>query len=174
MQPPSNIVLVGFMGTGKTSAGAPLARRLDFTFVDMDRVIETREQRSIKRIFEEDGEPAFRMLERSLVTEVCRGTRQVVATGGGVVLNPDNLRDFMRVAMVVCLWARPEIILQRLTADTTRPLLAKPSDKLESVRSLLEKRRVYYESIPRRLDTSDLTTDDVVRQIESWYRTFQT
>ena len=173
MQPPPNIVLTGFMGTGKTSVGAPLARLLDFTFVDMDRLIETREQRSVRRIFDEAGEPAFRMLERRLVVELSHNTRQVIATGGGVVLNPDNLQDFMRVAMVVCLWSRPEVIVQRLTTDSTRPRLDRPADKLESIRSLLEARRACYESVPRRIDTSDLTTNHVVRQIESWYRTFQ-
>ncbi len=109
-----NIVLVGFMGTGKTSVGLSLAERLDLTFLDMDDIIVEREGRSIPEIFDKDGEEYFRALERAIVRELAGKDGLVVATGGGVVLNRDNVDDFERTGLLVCLSASPEVILARV------------------------------------------------------------
>ncbi len=147
-----NIVLVGFMGTGKTSAGKILAEQLGMTFLDMDEEIVRREGRSIPEIFGSDGEAYFREVERSLVRELAEGSGRVIATGGGVVLNPANIDDFSRTGSVVCLWASPEWILKRVGGDTNRPLL-QVDDKLGKIRSMLEARKSLYEAIPERIDT---------------------
>lgn len=159
-----NIVLVGFMGTGKTSAGKSLAKQLKMTFTDMDDIIQKREGKPIPLIFAEDGEPYFRSLERNIVRELSAESGLVIATGGGIVLNQDNINDFSRTGLVVCLSADPGTILERVASDTTRPLLA-GNDKLNKILTILEARRHLYNAIPHRVDTTRLTVDEVVNQI---------
>ena len=168
MSPDRNIVLMGFMGTGKTRVGKELAARLAMSFVDMDDIIVEKEGKSIPRIFAEDGEPHFRAVERTVVKELASQTGLVVATGGGVVLNPDNLRDFSHQGLVVCLAATPAEILERVKHDANRPLLAQ-GDKMQKIRGLLDTRRELYASIPHQVDTNDKTPDDVVTEILAMY-----
>jgi shikimate kinase len=163
-----NIVLVGFMGTGKTAVGKALAARLGLTFVDMDAVIEQRAGKPITRLFAEDGEPAFRAMERQLVQELAGQHGLVIAAGGGIVLNPDNIRDFSGSGLVVCLQAAPETILRRVASETHRPLLPQ-RDKLERIRALLKARRPLYEAIPCRMDTTGFGVDEVADRIAALY-----
>jgi shikimate kinase len=169
MQGKRNIVLVGFMGTGKTSVGRRLADALGLEFLDMDHVIEQREGKPISRIFAEDGEPYFRVLERSLARELSARGGRVVATGGGIVLNPDNIRDFSPSGLVVCLLASPEAILARVEKETHRPLLA-CGDKLQKIRALLDSRLALYEAIPVRIDTDGLSAEQVANRVLALYR----
>jgi len=170
MKAESNIILVGFMGTGKTSAGKQLAEELNMTFLDMDDIIEEREGRFIPRIFAENGEAYFRSLERELVRELSMKTGLVIGAGGGIVLNPDNVADYDRTGLVVCLSATPEVILERVGKDTNRPLLV-GTDKMKTIRDLLGSRQKLYEAIPRRVDTTRLTLEQVVEKILRLYRT---
>ena len=159
-----NIILTGFMGTGKSTVGRLLAERLQRSFLDMDEIIEQRAGRKISAIFAEDGEPAFRKMERTLVQELAAQKNLVVATGGGVVLNPDNLRDFSATGLVVCLMAPPETILRRVASETHRPLL-EDGEKAARITQLLESRRALYEAIPHRVLTTDLTPRQVAERI---------
>ena len=118
-----NVILVGFMGTGKSATGLVLASRMKYRLVDMDAVIERRAGKKISKIFAEDGEAEFRQYERVLVQELAGRRGLVVAAGGGVVLNPDNLRDFSRTGVVVCLKASKDAILRRVRGHSHRPLL---------------------------------------------------
>ncbi len=147
-----NIVLVGFMGTGKTTVGRLLSETTGMPLVDMDTLIEARAGKTINEIFAEDGEPHFRWLERQLVQELAAGENQIISTGGGIVLNPDNIADFEKNGLVVCLLADAETVLDRVQHDSTRPLLA--GDKRTRILELLESRKPLYESIPHRIDTS--------------------
>ncbi len=147
-----NIVLVGFMGTGKSSAGRLLAEQLEMTFIDMDDEIVRREGVSIPEIFRDRGEPAFRAIERALVVELAAGTNHVISTGGGVVLNPDNMHDFCRTGRVFNLRAKPETVLKRVEHDTNRPLL-QGGDRLAKITELLGKRQALYDAIPYQIDT---------------------
>jgi shikimate kinase len=158
-----NIVLVGFMGAGKTTVGKRLAAKLGRTFVDMDQRIEEREGRSIAQIFAGDGEAYFRAAERDMVKALASQTGLVIAAGGGVVLDPDNLADFNRSGWVVCLAARPEVILRRVADEEQRPLLA--GQKEARIREILEARRKLYEAIRNRIDTSEMGIDEVVEQV---------
>jgi len=164
-----NVVLLGFMGTGKTTVGRALARRLKAKFVDMDAVLESRAGKPISRIFAEDGEPAFRAMERALVRELSRSRGLVIAAGGGVVLNPLNVRDFRRSGLVVCLSASPEIIYKRTHRQRHRPLL-ESGDKLRRIVRLLALRRPFYDAIPHQIDTSTLSPTAVVRRILALYQ----
>ncbi len=159
-----NIILTGFMGTGKSTVGRLLAQRLQRPFLDMDKLIEERAGRPISAIFADEGENGFRDLERRLVEELSGRSGLVIATGGGVVLNPDNVRDFARTGLLVCLDASPQRILERVAHETHRPLLAGPCRE-KRVKELLQARRKAYESVAFHVDTNELTPVEVSERI---------
>ena len=152
------------MGTGKTTVGKLLAQQLHKRFIDMDSIVEGRAGKSIGQIFEEDGEPRFREMERVLVQELAAASNQVIAAGGGIVLNPANISDFSRSGRVICLLASENEILRRISASTVRPLLEK-EDKLQSIKKIMEQRRPLYESVSDRVNTSGLTPQEVAEVI---------
>jgi shikimate kinase len=159
MNPLLNLVLVGFMGTGKTEVGRILAGRLSRPFVEMDAEIERKAGRTISDLFATEGESAFRRMEREWVREQAGKTGRVIATGGGVVLDPANLVELGRGGVVVCLMASKETLLERLRGDRSRPLLE--GDRFTRLTDLLEARRALYEAIPLRVDTTGLSPDAV-------------
>jgi len=163
-----NLVLTGFMATGKSTVGRLLAGRLGLRFLDLDTHIEARAGKPIARIFDEDGEPAFRELERQAVVELSVPSGLAIATGGGIVLNPDNLRDLALGGLVVCLSATLDTILRRTAGDTTRPLLQHP-DRRARVQHLLQQRAALYAAIPNQIATDDLTPEAVVERIAALY-----
>lgn len=141
--PHRNVALIGFMGVGKTTVGAILAQILGFDFLDTDKVIEQRQGRRISDIFATEGEPFFRQLESSLCAELESAQGTVIATGGGLPVNPDNLASLRRHALVVCLWASPEVIHARVRSQHHRPLL-QTEDPLARIRELLALRTPAY------------------------------
>jgi len=147
MNPPPrqirNVALIGFMGCGKSTVGQALARRLDFGFVDTDRLIEAQAGRSIPEIFAQEGEAAFRARERAVVESLATRERLVIATGGGVGAQPDLLESLKGHALVVWLWASPETLWERCRQQTHRPLLQVP-DPLARIRELLAAREPVY------------------------------
>ncbi len=138
-----NLALIGFMGTGKTSVGRLVAEQLHFDYLDTDELIVSRTGRSIAEIFKTDGEPAFRALEQKVVGELASRTKTVIATGGGLPANPANLASLKTHALVVCLWASPEKIWERVKNQTHRPLLHDP-DPQKKIRELLAAREPFY------------------------------
>src|SRR6267142_4453615 len=134
-----NLALIGFMGTGKSSVGRLVADALHFTFLDTDRVIEARAGKMIGKICEQDGEGAFREWERRIVEELTRRAKTVISAGGGLPANPANLASLKTHALVVCLWASPEKIFERVHDHSHRPLLNEP-EPLEKIRRLLVER----------------------------------
>jgi len=163
-KPVKNIVLFGFMGTGKSAVAGLLGERLHYPVVEMDDLIEEREGMLISRIFTEKGEAYFRQRERELVKDLSREGGKIIATGGGVVLNPDNIRDFEKTGIVLCLTARPEVILSRVENETHRPLL-EVENRLEKIKKLLAARRPFYDRIKDRIDTSDLSIEEMGERI---------
>lgn len=160
----SNIALIGFMGTGKSSVGRLVADTLHFTFLDTDDVIEARARMPITEIFAQQGEPAFRQLECRLVEELTRRDRTVISTGGGLPVNPANLASLKTHALVVCLWASPERILERVGHHTHRPLLNTP-DPLGKIRSLLATREPFYRQADVLVNTEMRSVKDVAQQV---------
>jgi shikimate kinase len=163
-----NIVLFGFMGTGKTAIARCLGDRLNCSVVEMDDLIEAREEMSISRIFTEKGERYFRQCERELVKDLSRDGGKIIATGGGVILNPKNIEDFKKTGIVLCLTARPDVILSRVEKETHRPLL-EGKNRLEKIKKLLSERGPLYDRIEARIDTSDLSIEEVVERIIDVY-----
>jgi len=159
-----NIILVGFMGTGKTAVGKALARRLKMKFVDMDDLIEGREGMKIPDIFASKGEPYFRSVEKEVAREVSAQSGLVIAAGGGAVIDGENVKNLKSSGVMVCLTATADKILGRTRAHTHRPLL-NVSDPKEKISELLAKRAEYYARADYRIDTSELSIDEVVRKI---------
>jgi shikimate kinase len=138
-----NLALVGFMGTGKSSVGQLVAAQLRFRFVDTDELVEARAGRTISAIFKENGEPRFREYERAVVDELKGAHRTVIATGGGLIANEESLDSLKTHALVICLWASPEAIWERVRHQTHRPLLQSPGP-LARMRELLAEREPFY------------------------------
>ena len=125
-----NIILTGFMGTGKTAVGKRLAKRLGWRFVDIDQLIEAQAKMPVARIFAERGEAVFRRLEQRCIGRVVHSDQQVVATGGGAFVDPKNRAWLRASGVVVCLTATPRVILTRVGKRLdARPLLGNPSTR---------------------------------------------
>lgn len=141
-----NIVLIGFMGSGKTSVGMKLARALSFRFLDSDALIEEAQGETVSRIFETQGEEAFRRLETELLeTLLKREERFVLATGGGMPVRVENVPLLKQLGTVLFLKTGSEEIIKRLQGDKTRPLLAEGGLK-ERVETLYAARLPFYEA----------------------------
>lgn len=159
-----NIYLVGFMGTGKTVAGKELARRLKWQFMDLDDLIELTEKRSIHDIFSQQGEAHFRRLEKRALSQVSRENKFVVACGGGIVIDQENVKIMKETGLVICLSAAPDVILKRTGGYSHRPLLNVP-DPEKQIELLLKLRASYYARADKTIDTSRLSLKQVVERI---------
>jgi shikimate kinase len=137
------IVLVGMPGSGKSTVGRQLARRLAFSFVDSDHVIEQRAGCSIPDYFAREGEAAFRDLEEAVIADLTQRPSGVIATGGGAVLRPVNRERLRAAGQVIYLRSTPEEIFRRLRHDTNRPLL-QVADPLGRLRKMYEERDPIY------------------------------
>jgi shikimate kinase len=159
-----NLALVGFMGTGKSSVGRLAAGTLHFTFIDTDELIENEVGQSVPEIFAKQGEAAFRKYERGVVQALASRRETVIATGGGLVADPSNLASLKTHALVVCLWAAPETIWERVRAQSHRPLLQGP-DPQARIRELLEQRESAYRQADVLINTDFRTPRETVQQV---------
>lgn len=162
----TNIALIGFMGTGKTVVGQALAKKLNRRFVETDALIEQQSGKSIPDIFQQDGEITFRELEIAVTKEVAAGKDQVIACGGGLVLNQINIDRLKKDGVMVYLTAPPQTIHKRTLADQNKRPLLKTPDKETRIRQLLQFRRPFYErAADIAINTSRLDVDSVAEQI---------
>ncbi|HOX25773.1 MAG TPA: 3-dehydroquinate synthase [Candidatus Krumholzibacteria bacterium] len=160
-----NLVVVGFMGTGKTAVGRELAALLERPFIDLDDVIAERAGRSISGIFAAEGEAGFRDRERAAVAGFAEPCGCVLATGGGVLLDPRN-RDLLAAGGdLVLLRAAPAVLAERLAADRDRPLLRGATDLRARIEDLLAARERAYTGCPYTLDTSELAPNEAAVRI---------
>ena len=159
-----NLALIGFMGTGKTSVGRLVAEQLDFEFLDTDEQIQGRTGRTIADIFNRDGEPAFREMERLVVESLSRRNCIVISTGGGLPTNPENLVQLKSHALVVCLWSAPEKIWERVHHQSHRPLLHDP-DPQKKIRELLAIREPFYKQADVLIHTDIRGLREVAQQV---------
>ncbi len=164
-----NIVFFGFMGAGKTVTAKIVANLLRMDYVSTDEEIVKREKRTIKRIFEEDKEEYFRKVEKEVVKDVSGMDSVVVDTGGGVILDDENISNLKKNGLLILLEATPEVILERVKNDSNRPLL-EVNDKLGKIKEILNIRSSYYKKIPIKIDTSDIGTSDVAEKVLCIYQ----
>jgi len=173
---PSIIFLTGFMGSGKSTIGPILANTIGYSFVDLDLLIEQKEDRKIGDIFKQDGEPKFRELERRILRETVRTPRTVISLGGGTITDQTTLDLVKATGVLIYLKANPEYIYKRLRTKSDRPMLRTPEGDLmdaeqlqQRIDDLLTKRRDYYEQAQIIIHTDDKkignTIDELVRSL---------
>jgi shikimate kinase len=150
------------MGTGKTTVGQLVAARLDLAFVDTDVEIEKRAGRSIADIFAQEGEPAFRRREAEVCRAVARASGQVIATGGGALLDEDIYRAFDASSQIICLTCDLDTIIERVGHDPTRPLFAGERDRLAR---LLAERAPAYNRVPHQIDTTGRSPEQIAEEV---------
>ena len=163
-----NLILIGFMGSGKTSVGVKLSYRLKMSVEDTDKLIERREDRRISEIFAQNGEEYFRQKETELLRELVEKQQgpRIYSVGGGTPVKPENRELLKQLGTVVWLRIQPETVYQRLKDDTTRPLL-QCEDPLERIRELIESREEAYTSCSDVIvDVDGLEMEDILRIIE--------
>lgn len=167
----NNIILIGFMGSGKTSVGIKLSYQLKRTMIDTDKWIEQKQKRTVSEIFAESGEEAFRMMETECLKELVRiADKQIISVGGGLPLRSENHMLLKKLGTVFYLKASPETIYERLKLDTTRPLL-QVADPQERIYTLLEQRAPIYESCADViLEVSNRSFDEILEQINKVLR----
>ena len=173
----ANIILVGFSGVGKTMVGREVARLLGWESHDLDSEIEASAGKSISQIFSEQGEEAFRLLEKQAIREACSGRDRIISTGGGAMADPDNRELMLGRGYVVCLEADAQTILNRLSADDAHPAEVRPmlsgDDPLERIRVLKASRQPYYLMAHGRLSTDNLSVAEVAREVVGLWRDSQ-
>ena len=159
-----NIALTGFMAVGKSVVGRRLAQKLKWRFVDLDRAIEEAEGMKVQEIFERKGEAHFRRLEKQKLKQVLRQERQVIAAGGGAVVDKENLRLLKEKTLLICLTAAPQTLLQRSGSGKRRPLL-EGGDRKRRIEELLGRREKSYAQAHVSINTDRLSVKDVVERI---------
>jgi shikimate kinase len=160
----NNIILAGFMGTGKTTVGRTIAKKLNRRFIDSDQYISGITRKTIPQIFSDHGEAHFRQLEAKTALELAKLANVVIATGGGMFLNWDNYEALAHSGIIFCLYASPNTIKARLGEDTDRPLAPNWS-------TLYEQRQPIYARIPHQIDTSEQSPEQIAEKvIQLWQK----
>ncbi len=159
-----NIVLTGFMGTGKSSVGVELAKELGFRYCDLDSLISDEAGMTINRIFEQYGETHFRDMESSAIERISSQENLVISSGGGAVIRGKNRELLRSSGVMVNLQASAEEIYSRVHGDSSRPLL-KNNMSLEKIGMMLREREPFYAEADLRIDTTGKKVEDVVREI---------
>ena len=160
-----NIILIGFMGTGKSTIGRNLSQTLSYPVIDTDQLIEKQQGRSIPKIFEEEGEEAFRDIETALLKSLQSQSGHIISTGGGIIVREENRQLLRKMGYVVWLVASPEEIYKRTSRNSNRPLLNN-EDPAGTIRKLLEARiPLYKECAHLAIETNQLNFDEITTGI---------
>ncbi|OGS20414.1 MAG: hypothetical protein A2252_10270 [Elusimicrobia bacterium RIFOXYA2_FULL_39_19] len=164
-----NIVITGFMGTGKTTISQKLSKKLGWDYVDTDKIIEKNTNMNITDIFSKFGETHFRNLETEAAKISMEKDKQVIATGGGIVLKDENMDIFKTNAVIINLSAKAETIYKRIRGSKTRPLLNKP-EPLKEINRLLKARSRFYKECNYRVITDGLNVNQIVNKIYDYLK----
>ncbi len=166
-----NIALIGFMGSGKSTVGKILSKSLDMKFVDIDKLISSYEKKSINDIFAENGEIYFRNLELKTILEKSIDNNVVISTGGGVVIDNENIKNLQKTSFIVYLNCDIETLYHRLKNSKTRPILNGVDDKYFKIKELLEKREFLYRCSADFIVDIDINSNilDTVEKIKNAY-----
>lgn len=163
-----NIVLIGFMGTGKTTVGKRVSRQLAWKFVDIDQEVEKITGLTIREIFQRFGETRFRSEETAAVKRLAKLDNLVISTGGGVVLNPENMNFLAQTGIVIALGADSDTIYNRVSRKNTRPLLMQENPR-QAIKDLLKEREHLYRQARYNIDTSNLSLEQVTQKVIEIY-----
>jgi len=164
-----NIALIGFMGTGKSSVGRLVAEQLHFDYLDTDEMIQSATGKTIAEIFSANGEPAFRVMEEKVVEELAAKRHTVISAGGGLPIAAKNMASLKSHALVVCLWASPAKIWERVKSQSHRPLLHN-ADPQKKIRELLAAREPFYKQADVLLNTEVRSLREVAQQVIHQFR----
>ncbi|MDD3413980.1 MAG: shikimate kinase [Lachnospiraceae bacterium] len=163
----NNIILIGFMGTGKTSVGETLSNSLKMAFADTDQLIEKKEKKTISKIFEVSGEDEFRKMETELLKEMVINTKNtVISVGGGLPIREENRRLLKELGIVVFLKTDAQTIIERLKDDNTRPLLQSGNVFEKVNRMLMERNPIYKDACSFSVETSQKNVIEITEEIE--------
>jgi len=157
------------MGTGKTVVGERLTEMLQMEVIDTDDIIEADSGMVISQIVAEMGGEHFRGLESKAVEKACKLNHHIISTGGGVMVREANIRNLRSTGVLFCLDATPEVIWQRVSHETHRPML-QVEDPLSIIREMLETRKPFYDKADYKIDTSQLTIEQVAEKIVELFR----
>lgn len=163
-----NVVLIGFMGTGKTTVGKGVSKKLEMEFVDIDQEVEKITGLTVREIFQRYGETRFRSEETAAVKRLAKLDNLVISTGGGVVLKQENIDFLNEKGIVISLWADPDTIYNRVSRKKTRPLLMQENPR-KAIEDLLKQREHLYKQARFNIDTSHLTLEQVIEQVIEIY-----
>ncbi|OGH97570.1 MAG: hypothetical protein A2104_03065 [Candidatus Melainabacteria bacterium GWF2_32_7] len=167
-----NIVLIGLMGSGKTTVGNLIAQKLGKNFIDTDVLIEKEAQMTINEIFQLYGETHFRELESKIIKKLSLDSDQIISTGGGSVENQDNLKNLKETGILFYLKASAKKLFERIKNEDNRPLL-KNDDPLKTLEKLLEKREKFYTQANFIISTENKQIDEIVNEIVEKYKKYE-
>ena len=162
---PQNVILIGFMGSGKSTLGHKVAKGLDFEFVDTDELIVASAGKSISEIFANEGEEFFRILETSTLGSLAGRSGLVISTGGGIILQPENRAILKKLGFIVWLDAPEEVIVDRVSRNSNRPLVQTENPRETVAKLLIERRPLYSETAHLAVDTGQLDLDEIAHGI---------
>lgn len=166
-----NIVLTGFMGSGKTSVGKITAANLGYDFIDIDSYIEEKHNKKISEIFKEKGEDYFRNIETDAVNELAGRENTVIATGGGTVIKKENIKALRKNGVIIFLYCDASVVMKRVGKDESRPLL---KDKTErDIENMINHRREFYQNNDYEIDVSAITPIEVAKKVVVNYNKFK-
>ncbi|MDO8581143.1 MAG: shikimate kinase [Candidatus Omnitrophota bacterium] len=161
----NNIIIIGFMGAGKSMVANELANIYQRSVVSTDQLIEQREKRSIKDIFVGEGEAYFRQVEKEIVKEVSQQKNLIIDCGGGVIIDADNRQLLKKSGIIIYLSASPGVLLERIQKTQERPLL-NVTDQMAKIEELLAQRRTFYEQADYTISTDHKSVAEVCQEIK--------
>ena len=160
-----NIVLIGLMGSGKSAVGRTIAKKLGRRFIDTDRLIERKSGKTVQEIFSKDGESAFRVIEKEVIKKIAQYIGIVIATGGGVIKDPENFKSLKQSGWIIALYASPDTLYKRIEGKRIRPLLLEKEDPVKTLESLQDERKNMYAMADFQVSTEDKTIDEAADEI---------
>jgi len=159
-----NIVLIGLMGSGKTTIGKHISEKTGMHFVDTDELIVQKAKKPIKLIFGEDGEPDFRDIESEVIEKASQQTNIIISTGGGAVLRDENIENLKKSGVLFYLYAPAEELFERIKDDRERPLINTPNP-IETLKRIQIGREIFYEQADYKIYTSKKTPEEAADEV---------
>ena len=160
-----NIVLIGLMGSGKSSVGRTVAKKLGRRFIDTDRYIERKAGKTTQEIFEQDGEKAFRTLEKETIKKISQYIGIVIATGGGVIKDQENFNHLKKSGWIFALYASPSTLYQRIEGKRVRPLLSDKEDPVKALEDIFNSRKDSYAQADFHINTENKQINEIADEI---------